>query len=397
MSSCANIVNRLQSEVCLIKENWSYIDYSALILKMNQGIFFSSPLVVYIIPNTNPNVIGIPLNVEVSSNFSLTTNTYSALLITDKFGREPIDGLQYDSIVFTTEKLINYGQRTSSGFFEMNKTLPVVLVKADPSILPNLTYNNVISALTSCSTLSNDNTLTWGPYNALLIFLKKNYGITNISPYTAACFYDYFNKKSITIDEIIIEKEEPIIYLPVEHVVEKDDSVDEKDDSIVEKDDSVDEKDDSVVEKDKSVVEKEISISLLSVNDITSSSEKNTVSQTEQKPIKEKNITIDLYETCVERAYPFEPFEPFDPNNNGGDDGGDGGDGDDGGGESERNNRNIKVEKVKKVEKPIIVRHIEDSATTTSSTTESSSNDAIEAKLRALLEATETSEVTRTE
>jgi len=57
-----------------------------------------------------------------------------------------------------------------------------------------------------------------------------------------------------------------------------------------------------------------------------------------------------------------------------------------------------KIEKVKKVQevKPV-VRHIEDSGTNTYSTTESSSNDAIEAKLRALLEATETSEVSRTE
>jgi hypothetical protein len=60
-------------------------------------------------------------------------------------------------------------------------------------------------------------------------------------------------------------------------------------------------------------------------------------------------------------------------------------------------NRDIKVEKAVKSHEPV-VRHIEDSATTTTtSTTESSSNDAIEAKLRALLEATETSEVSRTE
>ena len=44
-----------------------------------------------------------------------------------------------------------------------------------------------------------------------------------------------------------------------------------------------------------------------------------------------------------------------------------------------------------------VVRNIEDSTTYTISTTENSSNDAIEAKLRALLEATETSEVSRTE
>lgn len=352
MSSCANIVNRLQSDVCLIKENWSYIEYSALILKMNQGIFFSSPLLVYIIPNNKPSVLGIPLNVEVSSESSLTTTTYSALLVTDRFGHEPADILEYDSIVFTTETLINFGQRTSSGFFEFTDTLPIVLIDADPSILPTLSQSEVIEALRSCAGSSDNHTVTWGPYDALHMFLLKNYGIKSLHPSVAACFYDYFNNKSKNVVKPVVEKEEPVVYLPVEPVVEKD----------------------------------EISVVLPSVSDITSSSEKETISLPEPEPVKERTLTIDLYETCAERAYPFEPFEPFEPIR-----------------DILESDREIKVEKVK-TEKPvekapeIIVRHIEDSATTTtSSTTESSSNDAIEAKLRALLEATETSEVTRTE
>ena len=344
MSSCANIVNRLQSDVCLIKENWSYIDYSALVLKMNQGIFFSSPLLVYIIPNDKPSVIGIPLNVEVSSESSLTTTTYSALLVTDRFGHESTDILEYDSIVFTAETLINFGQRTSSGFFEFTDTLPIVLIDADPSILPTLSQSEVIAALRSCAGSSDNHTVTWGPYNALHMFLLKNCGIKNLPPSVAACFYDYFNNNKSKVNEPIVEKEEPVVYLPVE--------------------------------KD------EIRVVLPSVSDITSSSDKETISLTESEPVKERTLNIDLYETCAERAYPFEPFEPFEP---------------------VRDIREIRVEKVK-TDKPvekapeIIVRHIEDSATTTTgSTTESSSNDAIEAKLRALLEATETSEVTRTE
>ncbi len=352
MSSCANIVNRLQSDVCLIKENWSYIDYSALILKMNQGIFFSSPLLVYIIPNDKPSVIGIPLNVEVSSESSLTTTTYSALLVTDRFGHESADILEYDSIVFTSETLINFGQRTSSGFFEFTDTLPIVLIDADPSILPNLSQSEVIAALRSCAGSSDNHTVTWGPYDALHMFLFKNYGIKNLPPSVAACFYDYFNNNKSKVNEPIVEKEEPVVYLPVE----KEEPVDD--------------------------VKDEISVVLPSVSDITSSSDKETITLTEPEPVKERTLNIDLYETCAERAYPFEPFEPFEP---------------------VRDIMDIRVEKVK-TDKPvekapeIIVRHIEDSATTTtSSTTESSSNDAIEAKLRALLEATETSEVTRTE
>jgi len=378
MSSCANIVNRLQSDVCLIKENWSYIDYSALILKMNQGIFFSSPLLVYIIPNDKPSAIGIPLNVEVSSESSLTTTTYSALLITDRFGREESEIIEYDSIVFTTETLINFGQRTSTGFFEITDTVPIVLIDADPSILPTLSQSEVVAALKSCAGSSDNHTVTWGPYDALHMFLFKNYGIKNLPPSVAACFYDYFNNNKRKVNEPIVEKEEPVVYLPVE----KEESVVylpvEKEEPVVylpvQNEESADD------------VRDEISVVLPSVSDITSSSDKETISLTEPEPVKERTLNIDLYETCVERAYPFEPFEPFEPIQT-----------------NFESDRNIKVEKVK-TDKPvekapeIIVRHIEDSATTTtSSTTESSSNDAIEAKLRALLEATETSEVTRTE
>ena len=413
MSSCANIVNRLQSDVCLIKENWSYIDYSALILKMNQGIFFSSPLLVYIIPNDKPSVIGIPLNVEVSSESSLTTTTYSALLVTDRFGHESADVLEYDSIVFTTETLINFGQRTSSGFFEITDTVPIVVIDADPRILPTLSSSEVVAALRSCAGSSDNHTVTWGPYDALHMFLFKNYGVKNLPPSVAACFYDYFNNNTRKVNDPIIEKGEPVVYLPVQKEesvvylpVQKEESVVhlpvQKEESVVHR---LVQKEESVVhlpvQKEESVVhlqvQKEestnnlkdkIRVVLPSVSDITSSSNKETITQTESdsEPVKKRTLNIDLYETCVERAYPFEPFEPFEPTRN-----------------TFESNREIQVEKVK-TDKPvkkateIMVRHIEDSATTTTnSTTESSSNDAIEAKLRALLEATETSEVTRTE
>jgi hypothetical protein len=345
---------------------------------MNQGIFFSSPLLVYIIPNDKPSAIGIPLNVEVSSESSLTTTTYSALLITDRFGREESEIIEYDSIVFTTETLINFGQRTSTGFFEITDTVPIVLIDADPSILPTLSQSEVVAALKSCAGSSDNHTVTWGPYDALHMFLFKNYGIKNLPPSVAACFYDYFNNNKRKVNEPIVEKEEPVVYLPVnneEPVVYL--PVNNKEPVVylpVQNEESADD------------VRDEISVVLPSVSDITSSSDKETISLTEPEPVKERTLNIDLYETCVERAYPFEPFEPFEPIQT-----------------NFESDRNIKVEKVK-TDKPvekapeIIVRHIEDSATTTtSSTTESSSNDAIEAKLRALLEATETSEVTRTE
>jgi len=343
MSSCANIVNRLQSDVCLLKENWSYIELMAAILKIDQAIFLQSPLLIYLIPTTQ-NGIGVPLTIESSSPSNLTTTTYSGLIVLDPTESE-------NCVVFTTQTLLNFGQRTSTGFFEMTDTLPIVVINADPSILPTLSYNDIVSALQSCVNSNDNHTVSCQAFEALNIFLRKNFGIKNLTPSVAACFYDYFNQNLNRVIEPVVEKEVPVVYLPVER--------------------------------------KEISVILPSVSDITSSNKESFVSnqqpepEPEPEPVKERTLVVDLYEVCVERAYPFEPFEPFDPTR-----------------EILQSDRDIKVEKVKPVQNDPepIVRHIEDSATTTTeSTTESSSNDAIEAKLRALLEATETSEVTRTE
>lgn len=345
MSSCANIVNRLQSDVCLLKDNWSYIELMASILKIDQAIFLQSPLLVYLVPTT-PNCIGVPLTIEASSLSSLTTTTYSGLIVLDPTGSQ-------NCVVFTTETLLNFGQRTSTGFFEMTETLPIVVIDADPSILSTLTYNEVVSALQSCVNSNNNHTVSCDAFEALNIFLRKNFGIKNLTPSVAACFYDYFNQNSNKVVEPVVEKEEPVVYLPVDDV---------------------------------SIVKTEISVVLPSVSDIPSS-DKETTSQSEPEPVQERTLNIDLNETIAERAYPFEPFEPFDPVR-----------------DILQFDREILVEKVETDNKPvekvpeILVRHIEDSATTTTtSSTESSSNDAIEAKLRALLEATETSEVTRTD
>ena len=335
MSSCANIVNRIQSDVCLLKENWSYIELMAAILKIDQAIFLQSPLLVYLVPAT-PNGIGVPLTIESSSPSELTTTTYSGLIVLDPYGSE-------NCVVFTTQTLINFGERTSTGFFEMTDTLPIVVIDADPSILPTLSYSEVVAALQSCAGSNDNHTVSCEAFEALNIFLKKNFGIKNLTPSVAACFYDYFNQNTNRVIEPVVEKEEPVVYLPVD---------------------------------DTSKVKTEVSVVLQTPTTTTTT---DTISSVEE-PVKERTVLPDLFETFEERAFPFEPFEPFEPPArvvNGRD-------------------RTIKIEKV---HEPVIVRHIEDSATTTitDSTTESSSNDAIEAKLRALLEATETSEVSRTE
>jgi len=351
MSSCANIVNRLQSDMCLQKENFSFIDYSALILKMNQGIFFQSPLIVYIIPDTSPNAIGIPLNVEVSYTSSSNTLTYAALLITDRFGREPADILEYTSIVYTTETLLDFGQRTPTGFFEMTSTLPIVLIDANPDILPTLTRNDVLFALQSCRGVQDNHTVTWGPYNALQIFLKNNYGIRYITPSLAACFYEFFNQNSSNSFEPVVEKEVPVVYLPVHEksVTERSVVLPEPERSIV------------LSEPERSVVLSEPERSVV-------------LSEPERSVVLSEPKTqdvINFYDAC-KGAYPFEPFEPFDP----------------------RSCDTLSLSLKQSNDFLVETKQIEDSATTTVSTTESSNNNAIEEKLRALLEATETSEVT---
>ena len=347
MSSCANIVNRLQSDVCLLKENWSYIELMAAILKIDQAIFLQSPLLIYLVPAT-PNGIGVPLTIESSSPSALTTTTYSGLIVLDPYASD-------NCVVFTTETLINFGQRTSTGFFEMTDTLPIVVIDADPSILSTLSYSDVVAALQSCAGSNDNHTVSCEAFEALNVFLKKNFGIKNLTPSVAACFYDYFNQNSNKVAEPIVEKEEPVVYLPVDGLSTVNEA--------------------SKVKTEVSVVlptptvNTEVSVVLPTptVNETTSS-----------EPARERTLITD-FDRSLENAYPFEPFEPFDP----------------------LLPRDIVVSdrsiKVEKVQEPVVVRHIEDSATSTTSTTESSSNDAIEAKLRALLEATETSEVSRTE
>jgi len=353
MSSCANIVNRLQSDVCLLKENWSYIELMAAILKIDQAIFLQSPLLVYLVPAT-PNGMGVPLTIESSSPSKLTTTTYSGLIVLDPYGSE-------NCVVFTTQTLINFGERTSTGFFEMTDTLPIVVIDADPSILPTLSYSEVVAALQSCAGSNDNHTVSCEAFEALNIFLRKNFGIKNLTPSVAACFYDYFNQNLNRVIEPVAEKEEPVVYLPVDDTSKVKTEV-----SVVLQTPIVD---------DTSKVKTEVSVVLQTpiVDDTTSSSVE------EPEPAKERTLLPDLFEAFAERAFPFEPFEPFEPSR-----------------DIFESDRSIKVEKV---HEPVIVRHIEDSATTTTtdSTTESSSNDAIEAKLRALLEATETSEVSRNE
>lgn len=104
MSSCANIVNRLQSDVCLLKENWSYIELMAAILKIDQAIFLQSPLLIYLVPAT-PNGIGVPLTIEASSPSALTTTTYSGLIVLDPYAVITVLYLQLKPLLILDKEL----------------------------------------------------------------------------------------------------------------------------------------------------------------------------------------------------------------------------------------------------------------------------------------------------
>jgi hypothetical protein len=337
----------------------------AAILKIDQAIFLQSPLLVYLIPTT-PNGMGVPLTIEAVSPSSFTTTTYSGLIVLDPSGSE-------NCVVFTTETLLNFGQRTPTGFFEMTETLPIVVINADPSILPTLTYNDVVSALQSCASSKDNHTVSCQAFDALNIFLRKNFGIKNLTPSVAACFYDYFNKQTNKVIEPVVEKEEPVVYLPVDESSKSTVVVLPTTHEVSKTKTEV-----SVLPTTHEVSKIKTEVSVLpTTHEVSSvSTAVSTVFTSPDKIVsipeltQEKTSLTDLYNVYLERAYPFEPFEPYDPS---------------------VSDRNVNVPKP-------IVRHIEDSATTTTTTTtETSSNDAIEAKLRALLEATETSEVSRTE
>jgi hypothetical protein len=321
MSSCANIVNRLQSDICLLKENWNSIELMAYNLNIDQAIFNELSLLVYLIPTT-PNGIGIPLTIEASYSSSITTTTYSGLIVLEPTGSQ-------NCVVFTTKTLLSFGERNSTGFFRMIDTLPIVVIDANPSILLTLTYLEVVAALQSCAGSNDNHTVSCEAYNALLVFLKKNFGIQNLTPSVAACFYDYFNEnrslKAVSVVLPLVDEQSrtnvSVVLQPVDEksitnvsvvlplVDEKSrmnvsvvlQPVDEKSRTNV----SVDEKSKTNVSVDEqsNILPRHFR-RRLNNNPVI-------ISKQIEKQIEEQEQ--ELIQSINEKAYPFEPFEPFEP------------------------------------------------------------------------------------
>ena len=184
MSSCANIINRLFSEVCSLKTREANTGAMLDLLQINQAIFLNTDLTVYVIPDTSAtqNVCGIPLIVEVTQDGS--TSTYGALLVLSK--------LNADCIVTSTKGLLSYGVRTSTGFFQFNTPVPLDVVCADPAILNDVTQTIVVDALRNCANSTTNKTISCAAYDALAALLSA-YGVRNLDVHQAACIYTYFN------------------------------------------------------------------------------------------------------------------------------------------------------------------------------------------------------------
>lgn len=178
MSNCANIINRLFSEVCFLKEREAKVALMLDILQINQAIFQRLDTTVYIIredPSTI-NVCGIPVKISVNGGAP-----YNALVVLSK--------LRSDCIVSNANVLEGYGARTATGFFEFTSVVPLTVFNANPEILNEVDQSEVIAALKACAATTTKSTVTCAAYDALLSYLAK-YGIRTLTANQAACIYE---------------------------------------------------------------------------------------------------------------------------------------------------------------------------------------------------------------
>lgn len=181
MSNCANIINRLFSEVCTLKEREAKAGFMLDILQVNQSIFQHLDTTVYLVKETTQTiyVCGIPVTVQPPSGSS-----YRALVVLNK--NQP--GVGPDCIIYSTKNLEGYGERTGTGLFDFTKTVPLEVVNVDINILNNVDQAQVVAALRACADTTSTATVSCEAYDALVAFLYK-YGIRSVSAFQAACIY----------------------------------------------------------------------------------------------------------------------------------------------------------------------------------------------------------------
>jgi len=190
MSNCANIINLLTSQICLLRDRIKSVDSMLNILEINQSIFQNLDTTVFLIRSTaqTDSYSAVPAKIEKTTDDPTcsvqATDTYNGLVSLTQ---------AQDCIIYSTRDLRKYGERSNTGFFVFTRPIEVVVVNVDVEILKKVSQQLVFDALRNCATTTVDETVTCGAYDALLAFLQP-YGIRNLDYTHAACIYKYFIK-----------------------------------------------------------------------------------------------------------------------------------------------------------------------------------------------------------
>lgn len=190
MSNCANIINRLFSEVCTLREREAKAGFMLDILQVNQSIFERLDTTVYIVKDsaTTNTICGLPITVQPP-----TGSSYKGLVILNK--HQP--GVGTDCIIYSTKNSADFGERNSSGLFNFTKSVSLEVVNVDINVLNNVDQAQVVAALRACVDTTSNSTVSCDAYDALVSFLYK-YGIRSVSPSQAACIYKNLSSKLVT-------------------------------------------------------------------------------------------------------------------------------------------------------------------------------------------------------
>jgi hypothetical protein len=192
---CANIINRLVSDVYRLKEREATTGLMFDVLQINQALIQNSDTTVYLLP-AQSTIPGIPITLNLTTynatDKTCTSTTGSFLVTLQKVS-------SCDCIVYTTKCLSCYGSRDCCGFYCFNSTPMIYVMNIDPTVLSNASKNDIYSALQYCANKTFDcfdpcvATLTCDAYDLLVNYLCP-YGISKLNVFQAACIYKYLAK-----------------------------------------------------------------------------------------------------------------------------------------------------------------------------------------------------------
>jgi len=185
-NSCANIINQLTNQVCIIKNRIAEVDLMLNILQTNQSIFLGLDNRIYVIPNdsTTSKIMAIPANITKTEGSSITT--YAGLI-------SQVSTNNDKCFVWSTKNLSQYGERRDLGFFKFTSNVPITVFTVDITVLNKVTPAIVAQALANCASQSSlpNETVSCLAFSTLLAFLAP-YGITDLTYQQATCIWKYF-------------------------------------------------------------------------------------------------------------------------------------------------------------------------------------------------------------